>query len=350
MSEIKLKLSICISCGLPASGKTTYWRKFVEFSESNRSEAAALVIEYDKVVPQTWLELAEDVESGPREINVSWKAFRHQVLLVVQSLILSVQLYGENGFAQLSQPDGVNADIWKNILPHLASLDSKWQGCHELFIIIDDNMYFRSMRYEYFKLARKCCIGFCQVHFQCSAAEALKRNAKRMQEHQVPDVVISKMAEKLEPPNKENYAWEKFSLTIESTRSSSNHDHSILQLLVSSLSNPVQAQTYPSGEEVIKSRIQGSASLLHQADLILRKCVSAWMEKSTKSSSKRDLKCKAKDALKTKDMILARLKVDPLSFGVSDEWAIDFSSFDPASDFYKFISEAFFYRMHHLPT
>ncbi|GFR91513.1 L-seryl-tRNA(Sec) kinase [Elysia marginata] len=138
-------------------------------------------------------------------------------------------------------------------------------------------MYFRSMRYEFFKLARKYAVGFCQLYFMCSTTEAINENKKRTQEQQVPEVVIFRMAERLEPPDVESFAWEKRSAIIETRKSTSLQDHSIIQLIMLSLSNPVQAQSSRDEEEVSKSRVQGSSSLVHQGDLILRKCVAAWM-------------------------------------------------------------------------
>ena len=87
----------------------------------------------------------------------SWKSLRFQVLLVVQSLIQKLQASGKSGIKELCQPDGVTLDVWKNVFPCILSLSSRWQDSQsQLIIIIDDNMYFRSMRYDYFKLARKC--------------------------------------------------------------------------------------------------------------------------------------------------------------------------------------------------
>ena len=49
-------ITLCLSCGLPASGKTTYWRRLPEFLEScDLQTTALLIIEYDKVIPHDWL-------------------------------------------------------------------------------------------------------------------------------------------------------------------------------------------------------------------------------------------------------------------------------------------------------
>ena len=62
------------------------------------------------------------------------------------------------------------------------------------------------------------------------------------------------------------------------------HTNPIVKLLMSSLSNPVQAQSFSNEGELIQSQVQNSTNLLHQGDLILRKCVAAWMTQSRNSS------------------------------------------------------------------
>ena len=65
-------------------------------------------------------------------------------------------------------------------------------------IVVDDNMYYRSMRKEVYKIARDCKCLFTQVFFEISVEAALERN--RMRENPVPEDAVRGMAEKLEPP------------------------------------------------------------------------------------------------------------------------------------------------------
>ena len=124
--------------------------------------------------------------------------------------------------------------------------------------VIDDNMYYRSMRYEYFQLARKCkrtgydffvmsntfvsiiwttqqniknlniieipasfpfiCTdnaAFAQIYVKCPMSTAQHRNNKRSEA--IPDHVIQNMAEKMEGPKRDNY-WEKYSLQLDSSK------------------------------------------------------------------------------------------------------------------------------------
>lgn len=70
------------------------------------------------------------------------------------------------------------------------------------------------MRYEYFQVARLLQTGYCQLHLDVDLAEALSRNSGRADESQIPDDVIEKMAQKLEPPNPLQNSWEKFSFSL----------------------------------------------------------------------------------------------------------------------------------------
>ena len=81
-----------------------------------------------------------------------------------------------------------------------------------LVFIIDDNNYYTSMRYEYFQLAKKHQIGFCQFFTDVPIEICKKNNESR--EISVPDEVIDKMAVKLEAPNPLKNAWEQFSFAL----------------------------------------------------------------------------------------------------------------------------------------
>jgi len=83
---------------------------------------------------------------------------------------------------------------------------------HDTAIIIDDNMYYESMRQPLFQIARKClsllpnaryplldACGVLTVFLRCSVDSALLRNAARHPEG-VPAHIIQTMHSRLEPP------------------------------------------------------------------------------------------------------------------------------------------------------
>ncbi|XP_042611261.1 serine-rich adhesin for platelets isoform X2 [Cyprinus carpio] len=84
-----------------------------------------------------------------------------------------------------------------------------------LMVLLDDNFYYQSMRYQIQQLARKYGVGFCQVFLQCPLHVCLQRNRCRSQP--VPDDVLLQMCERMEPPNEIRNPWEQQSLTLDST-------------------------------------------------------------------------------------------------------------------------------------
>ena len=100
-----------------------------------------------------------------------------------------------------------------------------------IVLLLDDNMHLRSMRYEYYQLARKCeCIvsvlvgiismslldglGFAQVCVCCSTHVAKERNLHRP--NPIPDSTIELMELSMEYPDSDQNHWEKLSVCISS--------------------------------------------------------------------------------------------------------------------------------------
>jgi len=78
----------------------------------------------------------------------SYKLFRHVMVRLVEAVILYIKLG-----ADLVIPEVLNtSDACQLITSQTADLTSSDDVC----IIVDDIMYYRSMRYPYYQLARKC--------------------------------------------------------------------------------------------------------------------------------------------------------------------------------------------------
>lgn len=127
-------------------------------------------------------------------------------------------------------------------------------------LVIDDNMYFKSMRYEYYKLARNYQISFFVVHFNVELSVALHRNANR--ENSVPEHVIINMAKKFEQPC-EN--WEKNSLIIDSSYELNDIYSKFVTKLNQCLKEPLVS--------IVQICEQTPISQLQRIDLLLRKLV-----------------------------------------------------------------------------
>lgn len=76
-----------------------------------------------------------------------YKLFRMMVLGIVTSLIKHLQ-YGE----ALDIPEATATVL----APYLNQLMSSVSDSQRVMLLLDDNMYYRSMRYNVYQLAKKC--------------------------------------------------------------------------------------------------------------------------------------------------------------------------------------------------
>lgn len=176
----------------------------------------------------------------------------------------------------------INDIIWKEkrkyvydfVEEKISSFTTECQS-KSLLIILDDNMYYCSMRYEFYKLARKWRIKFCQVYLDIPVEICLERNFNR--DPTLPTHLILNMNEKLERPSLNNH-WEKDTLTLNQSVNIEN-SLSLIKSMISSSKVPEL--------EKIAERDQ-SQSVKHTADIALRKIVSL-LVKEIKNSSPHDI-------------------------------------------------------------
>ncbi len=90
---------------------------------------------------------------------------------------------------------------------------------NDLVVIVDDNNYLRSMRHEYYKVARALNAGFCQLMLQCSRVQLVLANESRPESDKVPAEVAEAMADKMEEPDPGRNAWERFSFKVDTFQS-----------------------------------------------------------------------------------------------------------------------------------
>ncbi|CAN0390220.1 unnamed protein product, partial [Ectocarpus sp. 13 AM-2016] len=79
-------------------------------------------------------------------------------------------------------------------------------------VLADDNMHFRSMRHEVFRLARKYGCGYAQIFFPTHVEIAVKRNTARGTP--VAEAVIRKMAANIQPPDPKRFKWERHTVVV----------------------------------------------------------------------------------------------------------------------------------------
>ncbi|XP_077502046.1 phosphoseryl tRNA kinase isoform X2 [Amblyomma americanum] len=196
---------LMLFCGLPASGKTTLVQK-IRAALGSRSSTSArglswcpYVICYDELV-------STEVQAEMASRKGLTKECRQHLLEAADCYI--GQLCGDN-----FEPSHVYEEPVNEMVGRLLAATRQIQPNEKAVIMVDDNLYYRSMRAAWFKLARNYSLGFCQVFLLCTEEEAVRRNASRA--FSVPESTIRTMAKKFEAPRDE--PWEQLTVTVDGT-------------------------------------------------------------------------------------------------------------------------------------
>ncbi|XP_053440758.1 L-seryl-tRNA(Sec) kinase isoform X2 [Nycticebus coucang] len=265
------KLALCVLCGLPAAGKSTFARALVHRLRQEQAWAVG-VVAYDDVMPDAFLD-----EARARPPPFQWKVLRLELLKYLEYFLMAVI----NG-CQMSAPPNRTEAMWEDFITCLKeqdlifSAESEAQSSYiimktavsrPLLLILDDNFYYQSMRYEVYQLARK----------YCPLETCLQRNGQRPRA--LPAETIHLMQRKIEKPNPEKNAWEHNSLTIQSPACASEASLEVTDLLHIALENPVK-YVEDNMEQKETDRIICSTNILHKVDQTLRRIVSQTMKEA----------------------------------------------------------------------
>lgn len=213
--------------GVPASGKTTLAQKIVRWSESGQLEVSVVVFSFDDYIQ----------EFGEGD----YKKLREDLLLQIENFMKEVA-------SGMKLEDVVEAHELK-VQEHNRSL----RDCQTTLIILDDNMYFRSMRQRIRAICKTLCCDHFQIFMKSTLEEALKLNKQRATP--VPDEVIANMFAKLEVPiNPRTIHVDKVL-----------PEETLLNLIIDRIANPENLEVQPESREI---QMQ---SLIHEADILTRK-------------------------------------------------------------------------------
>ncbi|XP_007935094.2 L-seryl-tRNA(Sec) kinase [Orycteropus afer afer] len=303
------KLGLCVLCGLPAAGKSTFARALSHRLRQERVWAVG-VVAYDDVMPDVFLD-----EENAQALPSQWKLLRQELLKYLDCFLVAVI----NG-CQMAAPPTRTEAMWEDFISCLKDQDLlssaalEAQACYlltktavtrPLILILDDNFYYQSMRYEVYQLARKYSLGFCQLFLDCPLETCLQRNGQRPRV--LPAETIHLMRRKIEKPNPEKNAWEHHSLTLESS-ACPEASLEVTDLLLTALQNPVQ-NVEDNWEQKETDRITCSTNLLHQADQMLRRIISQTMKEAKgEQVLPHNLKLLAEDLNKLKAEFLEDLR------------------------------------------
>lgn len=278
------KVCFIVLIGIPGAGKTT----FCELFKRNLSEQCSLVnvihVCFDEFIK---LEDQLDFETG------RFKEKRQLLLESIGAFIKGIKLHDPNILEEANQV--LSRKFSKNISIDLNTIPSgKIYG-----ILMDDNMYYRSMRYEVLGLARKYQTGFLQLYFNVPLLEATERNAKRARP--IPEEIMSRMWLKLEKPNSQFYKWEINTIEL---NGNSNLDYcaEVKQEIVKCANKPEHLMEQNDARQPMEQ------STLHKIDLLLRKAIGEVMKNRRLNGDGHDLKRLSEQLIQRKRTILDDLK------------------------------------------
>ena len=136
LGSASLKLGVkllCILIGIPASGKSTFIHSFKSYLESTESNLNLICVEFD----------AFQAGGSPDETFI-WKKHRD---------FLREQIDSYLGYPFGECPDKQFSDLL------ISQLHTDFNN-KAIILVLDDTFHYRSMRYEYYRLARKHRTGF----------------------------------------------------------------------------------------------------------------------------------------------------------------------------------------------
>lgn len=168
--------------GIPAAGKTTFCRAFCELLQNDAARYNAVHIEFDSFV-----KISADEACSKK----MYKQNRYRLRCLLRQFIDDIKSNG-------------------NIDKSLALARFEYTGCElrtvihqnvvDYILLVDDNMFFKSMRKEIRSIAKELSIGHLILYFESSVDGAIARDSRRIERAHVGKDIILNMAEKFEPP------------------------------------------------------------------------------------------------------------------------------------------------------
>ncbi|XP_072333722.1 L-seryl-tRNA(Sec) kinase, partial [Scyliorhinus torazame] len=316
--EAGLCLSLCLVAGLPGAGKSTFARRLQQVLQP---KSQSLLLCYDDLIPGEAFSVTGQADGdcltdNPVVTGSLWKLYRQKLLVYIERLIQA--LFG-NGYLLVS---GSESDsTWECFIQslkqqHIISGEThrgvqQYSVCNTysrpLVIILDDNFYYQSMRYEVYQIARRNSLGFFQLFLECPLELCLQRNHERGS--LVNDETIRLMSAKIQLPDPEKNSWEKTSLIMKSAENELEEDiQKVFELLDVTLENPEK----PFEENIAQKEVDRTicaASVLHQADQAIRRLVSQSMKTAKdKKLTKCNMKLLSEELNKLKTVLLEDLR------------------------------------------
>eukprot|EP01122_Echinamoeba_exundans_P005238 TRINITY_DN15402_c0_g1_i1.p1 TRINITY_DN15402_c0_g1~~TRINITY_DN15402_c0_g1_i1.p1 ORF type:complete len:313 (-),score=36.88 TRINITY_DN15402_c0_g1_i1:63-974(-) len=253
MAELKSLSGIIVLIGFPGSGKSHLAKNICAqaTSKCNLPPQSIKLIQYDEIFNNITQENGLDAFDA-----ILWHKSRVKALAEASSFVSTA--------ANVSSEEPV-------------------------LLIIDDNMFYRSMRLPFYKLARKHQIGYIQLYLDIPIDICIKRDAQRSE--QVLESTILRMQERLETPDASKHEWESNSLSLDVQELESHTTEALLGRIFTSFAHlpPPLCDAASDEMERQNSRERNVKSFGHQLDLQLRKIVSQALSSDLSQAIKKRL-------------------------------------------------------------
>jgi O-phosphoseryl-tRNA(Sec) kinase len=284
---------IVVLTGLPAVGKTSLARKLYSFLNTDKNCVVQHVVFDDLVSLEEQASIAQSTETT--------KVF-HQKRFLMKNLVESFIV---------TSPESPLKRI----------------------VLVDDNNYYRSMRYEYYQLAAKHSVGYLQVFVRCDVDDAISSNDQRPADEKVPTSVISQLHAKFEEPSEK---WENCilleSVKLRDQLNEAELLQSVWTRIQESFSNPVLFLQFieERNAKSEQSRFCNDRNLLHGIDKVLRRQVGK-MIREYKDGSVRlfadELNCTrltTMESIRTGDLVIPKETLTEGDFDAQklEEWVV----------------------------
>lgn len=244
------KITIVSLIGLPGSGKTTFCHNFKTFCKGHVQKINIIHVCLDDLV-QIDQSL---IDSG------LFKEIRQYFVELVRILVKSIH---SQDFTELEKllKEKFTKNV-ENVMKIKSDFITKTYETPKYCILVDDNNYYRSMRYCFYQIARMEKASYGQIYFDIDPNVAIQRNLNR--EQVVDKKIIESMSVKMEKPSDIN-DWEKKTFIVNS-KIEVNFDSVLEYLMEASLviEAPIQDKT---------PKIPFNQSEIHKIDLLIRKVI-----------------------------------------------------------------------------
>ncbi|XP_015782339.1 L-seryl-tRNA(Sec) kinase-like [Tetranychus urticae] len=291
---------IVLISGLPASGKTVFTTELVNYMQLNKIDIDPFYINFDKVIP------LEDQKLLVHREDSSWRQCRKDFVSSCHNF-LELMLKSQSCSKEQSEPS-TQGKYLNSILDQLSldkcSIQNYCLNNSRFCLIVEDNFYYKSMREEFFRLAKQFNIGFALISFNIAIDICIQRNTQRP--NSVNDEIIQRMAQLYEKPKADEFgiSYENKVQLMEINFDNINHydDQFIkaLQIINKAIDNPIESHPDESCNKLYRdiSRKITASNSSHRFDNVLRQCASKIMTNNLIKVNGKELSLIRKELLK----------------------------------------------------